>query len=142
MTTTARHLRLQTLRLLAAAATAALAACAALPTERSTVPSHALTGTADTKLGVFATRAVADLRTPSGVHLLYRGPDAFLARLVLADAAERSIDAQYYIWHGDTTGRVLIAALLHAADLALYSAKRGGRNRVEVAAPVAPSGEV
>lgn len=116
MTTTARHLRLQTLRLLAAAATAALAACAALPTERSTVPSHALTGTADTKLGVFATRAVADLRTPSGVHLLYRGPDAFLARLVLADAAERSIDAQYYIWHGDTTGRVLIAALLHAAD--------------------------
>jgi len=116
MTTMARHLRLQTLRLLAAAATAALAACAALPTERSTVPSHALTGTADTKLGVFATRAIADLRAPSGVHLLYRGPDAFLARLVLADSAERSIDAQYYIWHGDTTGRVLIAALLREAD--------------------------
>jgi len=121
MTTMVRHLRLcgvgrRTLRLLAAAATAALAACAALPTERSTVPSHALTGTADTKLGVFATRAIADLRAPSGVHLLYRGPDAFLARLVLADSAERSIDAQYYIWHGDTTGRLLIAALLRAAD--------------------------
>jgi phosphatidylserine/phosphatidylglycerophosphate/cardiolipin synthase-like enzyme len=65
---------------------------------------------------VLATGAVADLKAPSGVHLLYRGPDAFLARLVLADAAERSIDAQYYIWHDDTTGRVLIAALLEAAD--------------------------
>ena len=121
MTTMTGHLPLRevvrrALRLVAALATVTLAACASLPTERSTTPSHALTGTADTKLGVFATRAVADLRAPSGVHLLYQGPDAFLARLVLADAAERSIDAQYYIWHGDTTGRVLIDALLRAAD--------------------------
>jgi phosphatidylserine/phosphatidylglycerophosphate/cardiolipin synthase-like enzyme len=80
MTTMARHLPLHavgrgTLRLLAALATAALAACASLPTERSTATSQALTGTADTRLGVFATRAVADLRAPSGVHLLYQGPD-------------------------------------------------------------------
>ena len=121
MTTMVRHFRLNevgrgSLQLLAALAAAALAACASLPTERSTTPSLALARTADTRLGRFATRAVADLGAPSGVHLLYRGPDAFLARLVLADAAERSIDAQYYIWHGDTTGRVLIAALLRAAD--------------------------
>ena len=121
MKTMVRHFRpramtRETLRFLAAAATAVLAACASLPPERSATPSHALTGTADTRLGVWATRTVADLKAPSGVHLLYRGPDAFLARLVLADTAQRSIDAQYYIWHGDTTGRVLIAELLRAAD--------------------------
>jgi len=103
-------------RLLAMFTTLALAACASLPTERTTPPSYALTGTGDTRLGVVAARAVADLKAPSGIHLLYQGPDAFLARLVLAEAARRSIDAQYYIWHGDVTGRVLIAALLRAAD--------------------------
>ena len=103
-------------RLVAACAALALAACASLPSERSTAPSTALTGTADTKLGVLALRALANLKEPSGVHLLYQGPDAFLARLALADAAERSIDAQYYIWHNDTTGRLLLAWLLRAAD--------------------------
>jgi putative cardiolipin synthase len=93
-----------------------LAACASLPSEHSTAPSKALTATADTKLGILASRGLATLKEPSGVHLLYRGPDAFLARLALADAAERSIDAQYYIWHDDTTGRLLCAWLLRAAD--------------------------
>ena len=47
---------------------------------------------------------------------MQHGPDAFLARLALVRAAERSIDVQYYIWQHDTTGRLLIAALLRAAD--------------------------
>ena len=34
----------------------------------------------------------------------------------LADIAERSLDLQYYIWEGDSTGKVLIAKIIAAAD--------------------------
>ena len=94
----------------------ALAACASLPTERSATPSYVLTDTAGTTLGRHAANRLAGLKKPNGVHLMPRGQDAFLARLALADMAERSLDAQYYIWRGDTTGRLLVAALLRAAD--------------------------
>jgi len=100
-----------------------LAACATLPGERSVTPSHALTDTAETTLGRHAERILAGLQGPTGVRMLSRGQDAFLARLVLAEKAERSLDAQYFIWHGDDTGRLLIAAFLRAAD-------RGVRVRV------------
>jgi len=43
--------------------------------------------------------------------------------MVLAEAAERSLDVQYYIWHDDLTGRIFANALLRAAD-------RGVRVRV------------
>ena len=94
----------------------ALAACASLPTERSATPSYVLTDTAGTTLGRHAANRLAGLKKPNGVHLMPRGQDAFLARLALADMAERSLDAQYFIWHGDATGQLLIAAFLRAAD--------------------------
>jgi putative cardiolipin synthase len=50
------------------------------------------------------------------VYLLERGTDALVARLVLAAAAERSLDMQYYIWQDDTTGRTLLESVLRAAD--------------------------
>src|SRR6266480_7946291 len=52
----------------------------------------------------------------SGVFALPEGPDAFAARALLAAAAERTLDVQYYIWHNDTTGHLLIDALRCAAD--------------------------
>jgi len=42
--------------------------------------------------------------------------DAFAARALLAKAAERSLDVQYYIWHKDLTGSLLFEALRKAAD--------------------------
>ena len=50
------------------------------------------------------------------MHALADSRDAFAARLALADAAQRSLDVQYYIWHKDMTSSVLIERLLRAAD--------------------------
>ncbi|MCB1559713.1 MAG: phospholipase D family protein, partial [Xanthomonadales bacterium] len=52
----------------------------------------------------------------SGFHLLANGLDAFAARVLLADKAERTIDAQYYLFHDDLTGNLLLQHLLAAAD--------------------------
>jgi putative cardiolipin synthase len=52
----------------------------------------------------------------SGIHPLSDAHDAFAARMMLARAAERSLDVQYYIWHNDMTGTMLLEALHEAAD--------------------------
>lgn len=52
----------------------------------------------------------------SGVLLLRTGLDAFAARLVMARAAQRTLDVQYYIWHDDLSGLLMLAELKAAAD--------------------------
>lgn len=52
----------------------------------------------------------------SGFKLLNRGEDALRWRLALIDAATQSIDTQYYLYHGDSTGLILTSRLLAAAD--------------------------
>jgi putative cardiolipin synthase len=52
----------------------------------------------------------------SGVFALPDGRDAFAARVLLADAAERTLDARYYIWQNDLSGGLLFDALRRAAD--------------------------
>jgi putative cardiolipin synthase len=52
----------------------------------------------------------------SGLSLLKDGVDAFAARLLLVRAAEVRLDLQYYIWHGDRTGTLMLEALHAAAD--------------------------
>lgn len=51
----------------------------------------------------------------SGVHQLSDGLDAFAARYLLMQKAERSLDIQYYIWQNDLSGRLLFSAILEAA---------------------------
>ncbi|WP_232831163.1 phospholipase D family protein [Peristeroidobacter agariperforans] len=52
----------------------------------------------------------------SGIVELRDGRDAFAARGLLADAAERTLDIQYYIWRNDMSGTLLLDALRRAAD--------------------------
>src|SRR5262249_4601885 len=44
----------------------------------------------------------------------------FAARAALADAAERTLDIQYYIWHDDISGGLLFDALRRAADRGVH----------------------
>ena len=52
----------------------------------------------------------------SGLHALPDGREALAARLALADAAQRSLDVQYFIWNKDMAGKVLLEHLFRAAD--------------------------
>lgn len=52
----------------------------------------------------------------SGILSVKGGPEALASRLALAGAADQTIDVQYYIWHGDRSGKRLAAELLRAAD--------------------------
>ena len=52
----------------------------------------------------------------SGFRLLPTGLDAFVARWLLIELAERTLDLQYYIFHDDHTGSLVIDRLIAAAD--------------------------
>lgn len=52
----------------------------------------------------------------SGFYLLHDGLSAFAARMALISLAESSLDLQYYIFAEDTSSRILVSALLEAAD--------------------------
>jgi cardiolipin synthase C len=105
-----------TLRLTAATAALLLAACASLPADVTRSPSHAFADTSGTTLARTLAPGVAAHPGLTRVHALPDARAAFAARHRLAEAAERSIDVQYYIWHRDSSGSLLAHALWEAAE--------------------------
>jgi putative cardiolipin synthase len=104
-------------RALAAALLAiGLSACGSLPPLENRSLSTVLPDTASTRLGRAAAPDAAAHPGRSGIYPLRDARDAFAARVLLARAAERSLDVQYYIWHNDLSGKLLFAALREAAD--------------------------
>jgi putative cardiolipin synthase len=94
----------------------AIAGCASLPSLAGRTASVADFNTGDTRLGrVIAPRLLAH-PGESGVYELSNARNAFAARMLVARAAERTLDVQYYIWHKDMTGTMLFGALRKAAD--------------------------
>src|SRR6185295_7065426 len=78
--------------------------------------STAFEGFAATRLGQFFGPAADEHPGLSGFSLMSHGREAFIVRLALADLAERSLDMQYYVWDGDTTGRIVVDHVMKAAD--------------------------
>jgi len=107
---------LMLLRALACVTLVAITGCASLPAHVERQPSRAYTDTGSTRLARSLAPMVAANPGKTAVYAMPSGREAFAARVALAHAAERSIDAQYYIWHGDITGSLLMQALLQAAD--------------------------
>lgn len=103
-----------------------LSSACSLPSLQQRSTSSAYTDTQGTALG----RSIAPMLAQhppevSGVHLLVEPYEAMATRIHLARSAERSIDAQYYIWHGDIAGTLLFETLYQAAE-------RGVRVRILV----------
>lgn len=118
-----RSLRAQGLRRIArrssvalAFGTSMLAGCSGLPSLEGRSESAALTDTSATALGKAASPRAALHPGQSGIHALADAHDAFAARMLLAQAAERSLDVQYYLWRKDLTGTLLFEALRAAAE--------------------------
>jgi cardiolipin synthase C len=93
-----------------------LAACASLPEQGNRIATHAITGTTNTRLAEAFMPGEAAHPGDDAFHLLSNGVDALIARVMLSETAERSLDLQYYIWHDDLTGREMAASVLRAAD--------------------------
>lgn len=54
--------------------------------------------------------------TLSGYYPLITSSDAFATRSILSNLANHSIDIQYYIWHNDASGQLMLKDLYNAAN--------------------------
>jgi putative cardiolipin synthase len=112
------------LLVLALISAAALRSFRRFARERLGAPGHAIPPTpAATALD----RAIAPLTEAhfgaTGVMLVDDNREAFVVRALSAREAGRSLDLQYYLWHADEAGGLLVREVLAAAD-------RGVRVRV------------
>lgn len=89
--------------------------CASLPENVHRVPSSAYQDTNDTRIGRHVQAEMPTYPGESGYLLLVNGLDAFVARVLLAQQAERSIDTQYYMIHNDVVGHLFVDQLIKAA---------------------------
>jgi putative cardiolipin synthase len=78
--------------------------------------THALAPSVSTPLAVALTPLEKTHPGESGFLLLPYGTEALQMRVALARAATKTLDVQYYIASEDSTGKLLLAALLDAAS--------------------------
>src|SRR3984957_16391621 len=108
-------------------AIAMLCGCAGLPpgADFPKPTSVALAHPEETRLGQQFAGALHEHAGLSAFRVINVGVDGFRLRMQMIDAAQRTLDLQYFIFRGDETGRMLTDSLERAAD-------RGVRIRVLV----------
>ena len=113
--------------LLAVAIAVSLGACSSVPSAFNAPKSSsvALAHPEKTRLGAQFDNAARKRDGDSAFRIISVGVDGFLVRAQMIDAAEKTLDLQYFIFRGDETGRLLTDSLMRAAD-------RGVRVRVLV----------
>lgn len=92
--------------------------CAGLPPghDYPKTESIALENPQSTPLGKQFADAGKAYPGQSAFRLVPAGFEGYLLRAQMIDAATKTIDLQYYIFHADESGKLLIEALLRAAD--------------------------
>ncbi len=93
-----------------------LGGCARSYKDYDRVVSSALEDPGSTTTGQFFLPELARNPGKSGFILLTSAEAAFGARNGAAAIADKTIDAQYYIWQADATGKLLVNRLIRAAD--------------------------
>lgn len=78
-----------------------LCSCGSLPTKSTDAQASVPKQYTDTRLSKVFLPTVQDYDNKSGILLMRSGEQALRQRLYLADMAEHSIDAQYYIWNSE-----------------------------------------
>ncbi len=104
--------------LLVALIVGALSGCTTLPpgSDFSKDASSAFAHPEKTSLGRQFDKMAQGHSGDSGFRIIPAGANGFLIRMQMINAAERTLDLQYYIFRGDDTGRLLTSAVLRAAD--------------------------
>jgi len=101
-------------------ALALLYGCASVDFDYPKTVSTAPSDTADTYFGKQLAGLAEQHPDQAGFYPLVDGIDAFSVRLLMAERAERSIDAQYYLIKNDIVGSGFINVLLRAADRGVH----------------------
>ena len=99
-----------------------MAGCATLPPGSGypKQPSTAFARPEDTRLGAMFQKDARDHHDQSAFRMLPVGADGFAARMQMVQAAQHSLDVQYYIFTADNAGLLLTSALLAAADRGVH----------------------
>lgn len=97
-------------------ATMLIGACSSAPDYPNKPESFRYPSTETTNLGKIGGHLAQSHSGLSGHIILDKGREALNSRLSLVGLSEVSIDAQYYIWNNDKTGRILAGELLSAAE--------------------------